>query len=59
MNTDKRVQVWRCTKVGHVGMIVYAQSIAVDKFAEGFDVEIGVITRHESGDRTHEWGVVQ
>jgi hypothetical protein len=55
---DIRIQVWRCTKDGQSSMIVYSQSIAIDKFAAGFDIEIGVIIRHPNGDRTYQWGVI-
>lgn len=37
--------VWHCTKPGHVGMLVYTQEIALDKLAEGFDIEIGSVVR--------------
>ena len=57
-NGDVRIQVWRCTKDGHPGMIVYTQAIAIDKMAEHFDIEIGVITRHADGSRSYEWGVI-
>lgn len=34
------VPCWVCTKQGHVGMTVYTQKIALDKFAEGFDIRL-------------------
>lgn len=37
--------VWHCTKPGHPGMLVYTQAIALDKLAEGFDIEIGSVIR--------------
>lgn len=53
-----RVQAWKCTKPGYVGMTVYTQSIAIDKMADGFDVQILAIDRHPDGSRTYSPGVL-
>jgi hypothetical protein len=31
---------WVCSKPGHVGYTVYTQEIALNKFAEGFDIRL-------------------
>lgn len=45
----ERIQAWWCTKPGHPGMWVYTQKIAIDKLAEGYDIEIAAITRYADG----------
>ena len=52
------VQAWSCAKAGHVGMTVYAQSIAIDKMAEGFDIAVVAIGRHADGSRSYLPGVL-
>lgn len=37
--------VWHCTKPNTPSMIVYTQSIALDKLADGYDIEIGRVVR--------------
>ena len=37
--------VWHCTKVGHPGMMVYAEEIAIARLREGFDIELGSTVR--------------
>lgn len=37
--------VWHCAKVGHPGMMVYTEEIAINKLREGFDIELGSVIR--------------
>lgn len=57
-NGDIHVQAWTCAKEGHPGMIVYTQAIAIDKMAEGFNVQIVAIIRHADGSNTFQPGVI-
>lgn len=41
--------VWHCTRQGHPGMLVYSPLIALEKLAEGFDVELGHVIRVPRG----------
>jgi len=53
--------VWHCTKIGHPGMMVYTQAIAIGKLGEGFDIEIGSVIRLPQGKYApveHDGGTV-